>query len=147
MSFSDRCTWVLATSQVTGRPCALAARTMATPVARRQARNVDAGAGFARQLQDGGQRDGFGQCRNAGQAEARGHFAIVRDAVARQDTSCGRSHTLKSKVAAYCMARSSTWVSVSGASAWVKAMQPASVSSAISVSLLPSSFCVSAPSG
>ena len=61
--------------------------------------------------------------------------------------SCGRSHTEKSKVAAYCIARSNTRVSVSGASAWLNATHPASASSAISVSSCPLSAEVSAPTG
>ena len=61
--------------------------------------------------------------------------------------SCGRSQTDNSKVLAYSIARSSTCVSISGASAWLNAMQPASVSSAISVMPSPFSFLVSAPTG
>ena len=61
--------------------------------------------------------------------------------------SCGRNQTGKSKVAAYCSARSSNCVSASGASACENATQPASVSSAISVRCEPLRPSVSAPIG
>jgi hypothetical protein len=45
---------------------------------------MHAAAGVAHQLDDGGDGDGFGGDRDAGQAEAAGNLALVGDAVARQ---------------------------------------------------------------
>ena len=61
--------------------------------------------------------------------------------------SCGRSHTVKPKLAAYCSARCKTCVSSSGTSAWLKPTQPASVSCTMGVSAVPRRPRVSAPSG
>ncbi len=51
---------------------------------RRQAGQVNAGAGFACQQQNRCQRHGFCQRRNACQAQTRGHGAVVRNAIACQ---------------------------------------------------------------
>ncbi len=61
--------------------------------------------------------------------------------------SCARSHTGKPNVAAYCSAWYKTWLSANGASACENATQPASTSSAISVSRSPFRPWVSAPTG
>ena len=47
---------------------------------------MQAHTGLTRQLQHGRQCDGFGTHRNGGQAQAGGHLAVVRHAVARQKT-------------------------------------------------------------
>ena len=115
---------------------------------RREPAQVDAHAGGADQREDRRQRDRLRRRRNRRQAEARGDLAVVRDAApARDSASCGRSQTRWPKVAAYCIARSSTPVSVSGASACENATQPASASSPISVSSTPLRPTVSAPTG
>ncbi len=82
----------------------------------------------------------------AGRAASRPRRRARRRPCARCE-SCGRSQTRWPNVAAYCIARSSTPVSVSGASACENATQPASASSPISVSSTPWRPTVSAPIG
>ena len=70
------------TSQVTGRPSALARRTSSTPAALLQPAQVHARAGVAHQLEDRRQGDRLGQHRHARQAHARGQRALGGDAAA-----------------------------------------------------------------
>ena len=74
----------MATSQLTGRPSFFAARTKCDAVGRRQAAQVDADAGVADEREDRHDRDRLRRRRDAGQAEPRRHFAIVRDAATAQ---------------------------------------------------------------
>ena len=64
-----------------------------------------------------------------------------------RNASWGRSQTVKPKLRAYCIARAMTWVSTSASLACENPTQPASASSAISVSTSPFRPTVSAPSG
>ena len=127
MSTSHRCRWWTPTSHVTGRPSAFAARTIATPsaddsrhrwtrtpVSRTSARIVDSAIVSAMR-------------RDRGQAEARRDLAFVRDAAAREVARPAAAATRDGRTSrAYCIARSSTCVSASGASACENATQPAS---------------------
>ena len=75
---------------------------------------------------------------NRRQAEARRDLAVVRDAAAREMRVLRRAARRGDRTSrAYCIARSSTRVSASGASACENATHPASASSPISVSSTP----------
>src|SRR5450830_349096 len=139
--------WCTPTSQVTGRPSFFAARTSSRP-ALDDMRHRWTRAPVA---------------RTSSKIVCRAMVSLItgtpdkprRDASAPlwampprpMWASWGRSQTVYPKVRAYCRARSSTVVSSMGSSAWAKPMQPASVSSAISVRALPFKPMVRAPSG
>jgi hypothetical protein len=103
-----------------------------------QAAQVHARMRVAHELEDGGERDRLGDHRHAGEAHAGGQRSLGRHAVAEERVLRTQPRRV-AEGAAYCSARCSTSVSFTGTSACEKPTQPASVSSAISVSTSPAS--------
>ena len=128
----------MATSQVTGRPSRFAARTSATPSARRQPRRCARARRFrATSARIVVERDRLGRRRESrpGRAASRPRRRARRRRA--RDTRPAAAARRDSRTSPRTAARgSSTCVSASGASACENATQPASASSPISVSVV-----------
>lgn len=147
MSTSVRCRWCTATSQLTGRPSALACRISAMPAAdesRHRCTRQFVARTSSKMVCNATVSATTGTPGRPRRA-ATGPLCATPPRPRYGSFAC--NHTVNPKVRAYCIARSSTCVSRMSWAACEKPTQPASASSAISVMTSPFRPTVRAPSG